>query len=92
MAESDFRFTQLAKENKLMTIHLSELLQEIKSDKQKIESLEKYPSIIIQANDKIHIDIQHLDALNSILLFTKGASGYESDKSRYNLQRFTGNN
>lgn len=92
IAESDLRFIQLAKKNVTLESQLKEKVQEIKENQATIEDLENNPTIIIQSNDKIHLDLDRLNAYNSIVLFTNNAPKYNNQRSRYSLHRFVKNN
>jgi len=54
-----------------------------------IEFQKNNPTVIIRENDRIKIDINRLDALNSIKLFSDNIKKYETNKERYSLHRFT---
>lgn len=92
IAESDMRFVALAKQNASLTIQLKEKMQEIALKQATIDDLENNPTIIIQSNDKIHLDLDRLNAYNSIVLFTNNASKYKDNRNRYNLHRFIKDN
>ena len=78
----------LAKEKVTLSIANDSIVAEIKQKTAFIEYLEHNKTIIIQNNDKIHIDLDNLNAVNSIVKFTDNASNYESQRSRYGLHRF----
>lgn len=91
IAESDLRFTQLVKTNVILQTQLKEKMQEIAQKQATIDDLENNPTIIIQSNDKIHLDLDRLNAYNSIVLFTNNAPKYDNKRERYSLHRFIKN-
>lgn len=80
---------------KLLQSEVAELQVDKDSIKKNIDSLniileyqKNNPSIIIKENAKIHIDLDKLDALNSIKLFSENCDEYNRNRERYSLSRF----
>lgn len=87
--ESEMRFKQLIKEKVILGKEKDSISSLVAQKQSLIDYLENNPQVIIQNNDKIKMDIDRLDALNSIKLFTDNLSKYDSLKNgRYNLHRF----
>jgi hypothetical protein len=90
--ESEMRFKQLVKEQVIRDKRIDSIASVIAQKQFLIDYLENNPQVIIQNNDKIKIDIQRLDALNSIKLFTDNLSKLDSQRTRYSLHRFDKHN
>jgi hypothetical protein len=87
--ESEMRFKQLIKERVVLGKEKDSISSLIGQKQALIDFLENNPQVIIQNNDKIKMDINRLDAFNSIKLFADNVSKYDSLKNgRYNLHRF----
>jgi uncharacterized HAD superfamily protein len=90
--ESEMRFKQLVKEMVDRDQKIDSIASVIAQKQAVIDYLEKNPQVIIQNNDSKHFDIDKLNAYNSIVLFTNGATNYEASRERYSLHRFSKHN
>ena len=90
--ESEMRFKQLVKEQLIKDKQIDSIASVVSQKQSLIDYMVKNPQVIIQNNDKIKIDIQRLDALNSIKLFTDNLSKLDSQRIRYSLHRFDKHN
>jgi len=90
--ESEMRFKQLIKEKVVLDKQKDSISSVVKQKQDLIDYLENNPHVIIQNNDKIKMDINRLDALNSIKLFTDNLSKLDSQRTRYSLHRFDKHN
>jgi len=86
--ESDMRFKQLFKEMENRDKRIDSISSIVEQKQSLIDYLENNPQIIIQNNDKSHLDIDRLNAYNSYLRFTNNATSYENNRERYSLHRF----
>ena len=87
--ESQMRFKQKVIEGLVLEKRLDTLTTVISQKQVLIDYLENNPQIIIQNNEKAHLDINKLSALNNIVRFTDNVSRYENlRKGRYDLHRF----
>ena len=87
--ESQMRFKQKVIEGLVLEKRLDTLTTVISQKQVLIDYLENNPQIIIQNNEKAHLDINKLNAFNSIVRFTDNVSRYEGlRKGRYDLHRF----
>lgn len=87
--ESEMKFKQLQKESVGIITERDSLKDVVGKKQAVIDYLENNPQVIIQNNDKIKMDINRLDAFNSIKLFADNVSRYDSlQNGRYNLHRF----
>ncbi len=87
--ESEMRFKQLVKEQVERDKVIDSIASVIAQKQTLIDYLENNPQIIIQNNDKSHLDIDRLNAYNSYLRFTNNATSYENNRERYSLHRFS---
>ena len=86
--ESEMRFKQLVKEQVERDKVIDSIASVIAQKQALIDYLENNPQVIIKNNDKIKIDIQRLDALNSIKLFTDNISYLTDSAKRHSMHRF----
>lgn len=86
--ESEMRFKQLEKEAVNLKSQKDSIMEEIAKKQAVIDYLENNPTLIIQNNDKIHLDIDKLNAYNTAVLWTNNIADYESNRERYSLHRF----
>ena len=90
--ESEMRFKQKVIEAIALTKQKDSLANEIKAKQVWIDYLENNPTVIIQKNDAAHININAMDAYNSIILFTNNTAKYSDQRARYSLHRFDKHN
>lgn len=91
--ESEMRFKQQVIEGKKLEKQLDTLNITIGQKQAVIDNLENNPTIIIKNNERSHIDIDRLNAYNSIVRFTDNAIKYQGYRAgRYNLHRFDKHN
>ena len=87
--ESEMRFKQLIKEKVILGKEKDSISSLVAQKQSLIDYLENNPQVIIQNNDKSHLDIDKLNAYNSILRFSNNATEYENNRKRYSLHRFS---
>jgi hypothetical protein len=90
-AAAEQRIIISAQKYKEKQVQLDSVINLADHKQQLIDYMENNPQIIIQNNEKAHLNIDRLNAYNSIVRFTTGASAYENNRKRYDLHRFNPN-
>jgi hypothetical protein len=86
--EAETRLQEKVNEAKILTQQIDSLKGMISKKQAVIDYLENNPTIIIKQNDKAHLNIDRLNAYNSIVLFSDNIARYENNRGRYSLHRF----
>lgn len=81
--ESDMRFKQLAKELVILKAEKDSLVVVNVALDSIIEVQKNHPSKIIIKYETIHVSVDNLDAINSIVLFTNNLTKYSNNRQRY---------
>lgn len=81
--ESEMRFKQLAKELFVLKVQKDSLVIVNVALDSIIEVQKSNPSKIIIKYETIHVSVDNLDAVNSVVLFTNNITKYSNNRQRY---------